>query len=113
MNTTDIIAVLALLVSALLLVRVIALQVKVKELRDDLDRLSGKPLFPNGSAHNVVPSPVAAASHTEMQTLVEERVLFLLNQGKKIQAIKEVREKLNLSLKEGKDFVEAIEHQNT
>lgn len=115
MNTSEILAILALLVSVLLLLRVVTLQAKVNELRDDLDRISRKVNFPTASGYKAAspsPSPVSSDLPTDQQLYVDERVRQLLNQGKKIQAIKEVRDQLKLSLKDGKDYVEAIERQN-
>lgn len=116
-NTSEILAILALLVSVLLLLRVVTLQAKVNELRDDLDRISRKVNFPTASGYKAAapspsPSPVSSDLPTDQQLYVDERVRQLLNQGKKIQAIKEVRDQLKLSLKDGKDYVEAIERQN-
>ena len=44
---------------------------------------------------------------------LEDRLRFLLRDGKKIEAIKELRQHLGLGLKESKDVVDAMERGKT
>ncbi|GGO05565.1 ribosomal protein L7/L12 [Saccharibacillus kuerlensis] len=95
--------VLAVIVFSLMLM-VIRLRFEVKQLRDEIDRITAAPRPYRsfaGGAQNQDPS-----SHLSREG--DERLRVLMAKGNKIQAIKEARELYNLSLKDAKDYVEAL-----
>ncbi len=49
-------------------------------------------------------------SKSDPSTIDQAQIQALLLQGKKIEAIKQVRQQTNLGLKEAKDYVDQIEH---
>ena len=113
MDTIDYVAMIALGLSVLLLIRVVSLQSQLNELRHDLQQLGSR-----SADSTVIASsrPAAAAStfdeiHAEADAALEERLRSLLAGGKKIQAIKELREAKNMTLKEAKDMVEALDRR--
>ena len=75
----------------------------LKEAKDYVERLATDelPILP-GAPSSVPPVPVAARD-------MDSRVLILLGQHQKIEAIKLVRKETSMGLKEAKDYVEALE----
>ncbi|MGV7115930.1 ribosomal protein L7/L12 [Paenibacillus kyungheensis] len=119
MNTYEIVAIIALVLSVLLLLRVISLQSQLNEMKSDLEWLKNRP--GNGGltpTHRLKPlsSSTGAPEHTSVPSTIdqasfEERILFLTHENKKIQAIKEVREVRGWGLKEAKDYVDQLENE--
>ncbi|MFE6074161.1 ribosomal protein L7/L12 [Paenibacillus sp. NPDC057886] len=112
MEINTIILVVFLFLILILLVRVISLQTQLNELKRDVERLENgsgstahSPLSYNASSVNVSPPPPAQADLTEL----DKELQALTQQGKKIIAIKKVREARNLSLKDAKEYVEYLE----
>jgi len=60
-------------------------------------------------AATAVPGPESAAAAAVLPPEVEEIVRALLTDGRKIEAIKLVREATHIGLKEAKDLVESME----
>jgi len=60
-------------------------------------------------AATAVPGPVSGAAAAVLPPEVEEIVRALLTDGRKIEAIKLVREATHIGLKEAKDLVESME----
>ncbi|ASA21694.1 ribosomal protein L7/L12 [Paenibacillus donghaensis] len=114
METTQIIAVAALILALLLMVKVFSLQGKVNELRSDVARLSsinGHPgMTKSAPAPLTVPLPYAYSSGAAVTNNadLDARLLSLISQGQKIKAIKEMREATNMSLKDAKDYVDGL-----
>lgn len=128
MDTMDLLTYISLALSLLLLLRVLVLQARVGELRRDLERLEGRPDSPHQKApaasSGTIPIdpqlPYAGQgertepgerTELEQQTELEQRLASLLRAGKKIQAIKELRVATNLSLKEAKDQIDALQQR--
>lgn len=118
MNTYEIVAMIALVLSVLLLLRVISLQSQLNEVKSDLEWLKNRPGNQGMSASyrsKSVPSasdvPHPHSPPTIDQATFEERILFLTHDNKKIQAIKEVREARGWGLKEAKDYVDQLENE--
>ncbi|MEK3722639.1 ribosomal protein L7/L12 [Paenibacillus sp. FSL H8-0034] len=100
METVEIIALSALALSILLLLKVFSLQRQLNEIKSDLQ---GPNIGPNvyGSSkpnHNLPPS-----------SNLDERLRLLLDSGKRIQAIKEFKKASGLGLKEAKEYVDRLE----
>lgn len=119
MNTYEIVAMIALILSVLLLLRVISLQSQLNEVKSDLEWLKNRPgnggLASTHRPKSFSPS-TGAQDHPSVpstidQATFEERILFLTHESKKIQAIKEVREARGWGLKEAKDYVDQLENE--
>lgn len=117
MAINTIVLVVFLFLILILLVRVISLQTQLNELKRDVERLENgsgytahSPLSYNGSSVNVSPL-TPTPTHTPAQadlTELDKELQELAKQGKKIIAIKKVREARNLSLKDAKEYVEYL-----
>lgn len=122
MDTIDLLTYISLALSLLLLIRVLVLQARIGELRRDLERLEGRP----GSLQQKAPAAPSGTmpidprlpnagqgERTELgeRMELEERLAGLLRAGKKIQAVKELRVATNLSLKEAKDQIDALQRR--
>lgn len=95
-----------------LLVRVTSLQRQLNELKRDVERLENGSTDSVRSDFNYTLSPKEASlSHTSQpaQTDLDQELLTLIQQGKKIMAIKRLREARGLSLKEAKDYVDSLD----
>ncbi|MFF2158032.1 ribosomal protein L7/L12 [Paenibacillus chitinolyticus] len=109
METIEMIAVGALILALLLLVKVFSLQSRINAIQDDLEWLKGRA---EGQVVNRLKPSTAAQSEkpaSAQMYLLDERVHHLLAQGDKIKAIKLVREKSGMGLKEAKDYVDNLE----
>lgn len=95
--------VLAIIVFSLMLM-VIRLRFDVRQLREEIDRIASGPRLyrpaPSGMQEGERGPRTAAGGDEELRALVAK--------GRKIEAIKEARERYNLSLKEAKDYVESL-----
>ncbi|MEK3877899.1 MULTISPECIES: ribosomal protein L7/L12 [unclassified Paenibacillus] len=111
MDTIDLVAILALVLVLLLMLSVFSLKRRVNELearlnqRDPYGEMPADPSF-SRTAH--IPAPMFV-QNPELAPDLERRIRLLLAEGKKIQAIKVMREARNLGLKEAKDYVENLE----
>ncbi|AIQ58863.1 ribosomal protein L7/L12 [Paenibacillus borealis] len=117
MDNTDIIAILALVLALLLMLSVFSLKKRVAELESQLAQRDAY----GGSAGNTmaagnrmagIPTPLFV-QNPEIAPDLERRLHLLLAEGKKIQAIKVMREARNLSLKDAKDFIDNLEQGGT
>lgn len=114
-QTSDIIAVIALVLALLLMLSVFSLKRRVNELESRLlqrDAYGGMAAPPASNRTADVPVPMFV-QNPEMPPDLERRIRLLMAEGKKIQAIKVMREARNLSLKEAKDFVDHLERGGT
>lgn len=118
MNTYEIVAMIALVLSVFLLLRVISLQSQLNEIKSDLEWLKNRPgnagVSTSYRAKSVSSTSEVHPPHSPPmidQATFEERILFLTHDNKKIQAIKEVREARGWGLKEAKDYVDHLENE--
>ncbi|RAV08902.1 ribosomal protein L7/L12 [Paenibacillus contaminans] len=112
METVELIAVSALILSLLLLLKVISLQRQLNELKSDQHQHWRNNLPEvSGLSNPNLNAPASSPNVTRVSPPVnlDERLRMLLTSGKKIQAIKEFREASGLGLKEAKDYVENLE----
>lgn len=112
MEINTVILIVLLLLVLVLLIRVMSLQSQLNELKRDVERIeNGTGLTPRSNV-NFSPSPStmpsSSASQTELSQLDHE-LLVLIQQGQKIKAIKKLREARDLSLKDAKDYVDALD----
>ncbi|ALP38850.1 hypothetical protein ASL14_24545 [Paenibacillus sp. IHB B 3084] len=109
METMEFIALIALIISVILLIKVYSLQARLNDLKSDVERLENR----SGASGISLSGPTATAPphvlNTEVSEDINERLLMLIREGKKIQAIKELRVAKDLSLKEAKDYVDGLE----
>ncbi|MEC0248985.1 ribosomal protein L7/L12 [Paenibacillus chitinolyticus] len=109
METIEMIAVGALILALLLLIKVFSLQSRVNAIQSDLEWLKGR--AEGQTINRLKPSAPAVSDKpaSEQLSLLDERVHHLLAQGDKIKAIKIVRAEQGIGLKEAKDYVENLE----
>ncbi|NQX47668.1 ribosomal protein L7/L12 [Paenibacillus tritici] len=114
METMDLIAILALVLALLLMLSVFSLKRRVHELESRLAQRDtyGGPSVQASSRTTDIPTPMFV-QNPEIAPDLERRIRLLIAEGKKIQAIKVMREARNLSLKDAKDFVESLEQGGT
>ncbi|MEK8126704.1 hypothetical protein WMW72_02150 [Paenibacillus filicis] len=109
METVEFIAISALILSLLLLLKVFSLQRQLHEIKSDLQWLSSQP---EGSG-SPRPSEPPASPRTRISSPppvnLDQRLRALLASGKRIQAIKEYRNASGLSLQEAREYVDALE----
>ncbi|MDQ0655894.1 ribosomal protein L7/L12 [Paenibacillus sp. W2I17] len=112
MEMNTLVWIVLLLLILVLLVRVTSLQRQLNELKSDVERLENGSTVSARSDFNYTLSPQEASpSHTSQpaQTDLDQELLTLIQQGKKIMAIKRLREARGLSLKEAKDYVDSLD----
>ncbi|MCP1427255.1 large subunit ribosomal protein L7/L12 [Paenibacillus xylanexedens] len=112
MEMNTLVWIVLLLLIFVLLVRVTSLQRQLNELKRDVERLENGSTDSVRSDFNYTLSPKEASlSHTSqpVQTDLDQELLTLIQQGKKIMAIKRLREARGLSLKEAKDYVDSLD----
>lgn len=83
----------------LILVAVIIIGIVIVILQQSWDR--------NSSSHQMMPPP-SRPSNIANDPAEDSEIQWFLAQGQKIEAIKRVRELTSMSLKEAKDYVEAL-----
>lgn len=100
METVEIIALSALALSLLLLLKVFSLQRQLNEIKSDLQgpNIGMKVYGSSRPNFNVPPS-----------SNLDERLRLLLASGKRVQAIKEFKKASGLGLKEAKEYVDNLE----
>ncbi|NOU93157.1 hypothetical protein GC093_07935 [Paenibacillus sp. LMG 31456] len=108
MERSEILAIISLLVSIFLILKLIGMQARINELKYDVARLEGLPEAYPLSKQATAPVYVKSLDALELAPELEQRLQFLLTGGKKIEAIKELREATGLSLKAAKDCVDAM-----
>ncbi|NQX69109.1 ribosomal protein L7/L12 [Paenibacillus alba] len=113
MERAEILAIISLLISVFLILRLISLQARVNELKYDIARLEGRPeAYPlSKQATGASASYVKPQYALELAPELEQRLHHLLMSGKKIEAIKELRDTTGLSLKAAKDYVDAMRNR--
>lgn len=116
-NTIFLIVVLLLIV--ILLIRVISLQSQLNELKRDVERIENGAGITQRTPRSSVDYPVSSSTQssssghpTELSELDQELTL-MIQQGNKIKAIKKLREARNLSLKDAKDYVDALDRTSS
>ncbi|MFS0868907.1 ribosomal protein L7/L12 [Paenibacillus xylanilyticus] len=112
MEINTVILIVLLLLVLVLLIRVISLQSQLNELKRDVERIeNGTGMTPRSNVnYSSLASTLSSApdSQTELSQLDHE-LLVLIQQGQKIKAIKKLREARDLSLKDAKDYVDALD----
>lgn len=113
METVEIIALSALVLSLLLLLKVFSLQRQLNEIKFELQSSNlqrdksefSKPI------HQTSPSSPDLV-RVSPQANIDDRLRMLIASGKRIQAIKEFREVSGSGLKEAKDYVDHLERSD-
>ncbi len=110
MENTDWISITALVLAMLLLLRVFSLNRRVKDLESHLERIDSRSAMGGGIIKQGIDAPTPLyAQNMEVAPDLERRLRLLLAEGKKIQAIKVLREARDLSLKDAKNYVDRME----
>lgn len=111
MESTEIVAVIALILSVLLLFKVFSLQGKLSSMKADLEWLKNRPDASSGGliSNSTSPTTLPEAQNVADSDELDGRLRMMLASGQKIQAIKKLRETRNLSLLEAKQYVERLE----
>ncbi|WP_141504769.1 ribosomal protein L7/L12 [Paenibacillus luteus] len=113
METVEIIALSALVLSLLLLLKVFRLQRQLNEIKFDLkspNHQRDKSGFSNPLQQSPPSSP--DMGRVSPQANIDDRLRMLIASGKRIQAIKEFREASGSGLKEAKDYVDHLERSD-
>ncbi|WP_422657732.1 ribosomal protein L7/L12 [Paenibacillus sp. EC2-1] len=109
MEFTEIVAVVALILSLLLLIKVFSLQSQLNDVKSDLEWMNNRPnnigMMNSSSNKEIVSQPKV----NDVDADLEERLRFMVASNQKIKAIKVLREARNLSLKDAKDYVDQLE----
>ncbi|KJD45804.1 large subunit ribosomal protein L7/L12 [Paenibacillus sp. RC73] len=109
METMEFIALIALIISVILLIKVYSLQARLNDLKSDVERLENRSGMSGISLSGTTATAPPHVLNTAVSEDINERLLLLIREGKKIQAIKELRVARDLSLKEAKDYVDDLE----
>ncbi|MNI06775.1 hypothetical protein D3C73_597670 [compost metagenome] len=110
LENTDWISITALVLAMLLLLRVFSLNRRVKDLESQLERIDSRSAMGGGIIKPGIDAPAPLyAQNMEVAPDLERRLRLLLAEGKKIQAIKVLREARDLSLKDAKNYVDRME----
>jgi large subunit ribosomal protein L7/L12 len=107
--TMEFIALIALIISVILLIKVYSLQARLNDLKADVERLENRSGMSGISLSGTAATTPPPVLNTAVSEDINERLLLLIREGKKIQAIKELRVARDLSLKEAKDYVDDLE----
>ncbi|MGM1046810.1 MAG: ribosomal protein L7/L12 [Bacillota bacterium] len=107
METTEIIAIAALILSLLLLIKVFSLQSKLNDIQSDLEWMKSRP--ENPQTYKSVTPVVSEPNTYGIDADLEERLRVLLTSDQKIKAIKMLREARGISLLEAKNYVDNME----
>ncbi|WP_336758406.1 ribosomal protein L7/L12 [Paenibacillus sp. USHLN196] len=112
MEMNTLVWIVFLLLILVLLFRVTSLQRQLNELKRDVERLENGSTASARSDLNYTLSPKEASPSYVSPTGpsdLDQELLALIQQGKKIMAIKRLREARGLSLKEAKDYVDSLD----
>lgn len=108
MPTSEIVAIIALILSCLLLIKILSLQSQLNSIKTDLEWLRNRPEASSLSQPSITAASSALdATHTGSD--LDGKLLMMLESGKKIQAIKVLREARSMSLLDAKNYVERLE----
>ncbi|WNS45137.1 ribosomal protein L7/L12 [Paenibacillus sp. MMS20-IR301] len=115
MENADIIAISALSLAFILMLSVFRLKKRVTELEVQLQQQHAYGGAGGGmGAASSTGSPTPLNVHNlEIAPDLERRLYLLLAEGKKIQAVKVMREARNLSLRDAKEFVDKLERSGS
>jgi large subunit ribosomal protein L7/L12 len=113
METVEIIALSALILSLLLLLKVFSLQRQLNEIKFDLQSPNHQ-RDKSGFSKPIQQSPPSSPDlgRVSPQANIDDRLRMLIASGKRIQAIKEFREVSGSGLKEAKDYVDHLERSD-
>ncbi len=110
LENTDWISITALVLAMLLLLRVFSLNRRIKDLESQLERIDSRSVMGGGIITPGIDAPTPQyIQNMEVAPDLERRLHLLLAEGKKIQAIKVLREARDLSLKDAKNYVDRME----
>lgn len=112
MENADWISLAALVLTMLLMLRVISLNKRVNELQSQLERINSRSGMDGGFTKTGMDTPTPQfVQNFDLMPDLENRLRLLLAEGKKIQAIKVLREARDLSLKDAKDYIDNLERR--
>ncbi|MEE4564916.1 hypothetical protein [Paenibacillus polymyxa] len=109
MATSEYVAIIALILSVILLFKVYRLQSRLNNLKSDVERLENRSGPTETSMSSTITPPPPHFLDTEASKEINQRLLLLIREGNKIQAIKELRIAKDMSLKDAKDYVDHLE----
>lgn len=111
METVEFVAISALILSFLLLLKVFGLQRQLNEIKSDLQWPNSRPEVSELPKPSLNASPLSSTNVTRFSppTNLDERLRMLLASGKRMQAIKEFKKASGQSLKEAKEYVDILE----
>ncbi|ALA42162.1 MULTISPECIES: ribosomal protein L7/L12 [Paenibacillus] len=109
LSAIEYIAIIALLLSVILLIKVYSLQSRLNDLKSDVERLENRSGIQGASLSGTIAATPPHILDAGASEDINERLLLLIREGKKIQAIKELRTAKDLSLKDAKDYVDHLE----
>ncbi|MGG4217999.1 ribosomal protein L7/L12 [Paenibacillus jamilae] len=109
MTASEYVAIIALILSVILLFRVFSLQSRLNDLKSDVERLENRAELTGTSVSSTIAPPAPHIPDAEAFEEINERLLLLIREGNKIKAIKELRTAKGLSLKDAKDYVDHLE----
>lgn len=109
LSAIEYIAIIALLLSVILLIKVYSLQSRLNDLKSDVERLENRSGIQGTSLSGTIAATPPHVLDAGVSEDINERLLLLIREGKKIQAIKELRSAKDLSLKDAKDYVDHLE----
>ncbi|WP_342435591.1 hypothetical protein NSS79_18260 [Paenibacillus sp. FSL L8-0436] len=110
MENTDWISLAALVLTLLLMLRVISLNKRVNELQSQLERIDSRSAMDGGFIKTGIAAPTPQfVQNMDLMPDLENRLRLLLAEGKKIQAIKVLREARDLSLMDAKNYIDDME----
>jgi large subunit ribosomal protein L7/L12 len=107
--TSEYVAIIALILSVILLFKVYRLQSRLNNLKSDVERLENRSGPTETSMSSTITPPPPHFLDAEASKEINQRLLLLIREGNKIQAIKELRIAKDLSLKDAKDYVDHLE----
>lgn len=113
METTEIIAMITIVISLFLLIKVFSLQSQLNNLKSDLEWMRNRADSSPGSSlvKTATVNPLKM-QETTVSSDLDDRLRSLMASGQKIKAIKELREARPMGLKEAKDYVEHLEQNS-
>jgi len=110
MQTIEIVAVSALILSVLLGLKVFSLQRQLDEIKLELQRTSNHSNLSELPKPNLNPPPSSPGiPRVNAPINMDDRLRMLVASGKRVQAIKEFRKRSGVSLKDAKDYVDDLQ----
>lgn len=118
MEPAELIAIIAILLSCILLLIVMKVKRQIKEIQLELDLIRNKTGRADFSPYLPISDPnqgQAVSFNTSTEkinlTALDEQLLLMIQQGQKIAALKKLREVKDMDLKSAKFYVDKLEEQ--